>query len=175
MTHQRVDDWGRVILTESGLLELFYRGMGHREVLVDDTMATREFNSWCDTFDKSNKKLMLYEPLNITPDEYHSERQKTWLITEEYKTIDMSQWLRDKCVTQAQLDRVNAELALFETHQMYDVLRLLLYIVDTLKANNVLWGVGRGSSVASYCLFLIGVHRIDSLKYELPISEFIKN
>jgi DNA polymerase III alpha subunit len=34
--------------------------------------------------------------------------------------------------------------------------------------------VGRGSSVASYVLFLIGVHKIDPIKYELPIEEFFK-
>jgi DNA polymerase III alpha subunit len=36
------------------------------------------------------------------------------------------------------------------------------------------WGVGRGSSVASYVLFLIGVHRIDSMKYNLDYKEFLR-
>jgi DNA polymerase III alpha subunit len=48
------------------------------------------------------------------------------------------------------------------------------YIVDTLRANNIVWGVGRGSSVASYVLHLIGVHKIDSIKYSIPIEEFFK-
>mgnify|MGYP002757971636 CR=1 FL=1 len=164
MTHQRVDDWGRVILTESGLLELFYKGMGHSEVLVDDVPAMHEFNTWCETFDKADKKLELFSPLDITPAEFHSQRQADWLMPAEYKSIDIEQWLRDKCATPQQLARVNAELELYVKHQMCDVLRLLLYVTDTLRANNVMWGVGRGSSVASYCLFLIGVHRIDSLK-----------
>jgi DNA polymerase III alpha subunit len=38
----------------------------------------------------------------------------------------------------------------------------------------VLWGVGRGSSVASYCLYILGVHKVDSIKYELDIHEFLK-
>lgn len=175
MTHQKVDDWGRVVLTESGLLELFYKGLGHQEVLAVDTVETQAFNAWCDTFDKSNKKLELYRPLDITPEQYHDSRQHDWIMTDEYKTFDIEQWLRAQCVTSAQLARVDMELALFVKHQMCDVLRLLRYIVDTLRANNVMWGVGRGSSVASYCLFLIGVHRIDSLLYDLPINEFIKD
>jgi DNA polymerase III alpha subunit len=174
MTNQRVDDWGRVILTESGLLELFYNGIGHGEVLADDAQAMREFNTWCETFDKADKKLELFSPLQVTPQEYHTQRQAEWLIPDEYKNIDIALWLRNKCTTPQQLARVNAELELYVKHQMCDVLRLLLYITDTLRSNNVMWGVGRGSSVASYCLFLIGVHRIDSLKYDLPISEFIK-
>jgi DNA polymerase III alpha subunit len=48
------------------------------------------------------------------------------------------------------------------------------YLVDTLRKNNVVWGVGRGSSVASYILYLIGVHKVDSIKYNLDINEFLK-
>lgn len=174
MTNQKVDEWGRVILTESGLLELFYKGEGHGEVLVDATPAMQEFNGWCETFDKVDKKLEIVSPLNITPEQFHDKRQADWLLPDEYKAIDIEALLRDKCVTAEQLTRVNMELALYTEHQMCDVLRLLLYITDTLRINNVMWGVGRGSSVASYCLFLLGVHRIDSLKYNLPIGEFIK-
>ena len=48
------------------------------------------------------------------------------------------------------------------------------YIIDTLRENNIVWGVGRGSSVSSYMLYLIGVHKVDSIKYNLNINEFIR-
>jgi DNA polymerase III alpha subunit len=70
--------------------------------------------------------------------------------------------------------RVTAELKLFKNRGMYPVLRLLIYLVDFMRAHNVVWGVGRGSSVASFCLYLIGIHRINSLKYDLDINEFLK-
>ncbi len=57
---------------------------------------------------------------------------------------------------------------------MLVLLKTMKYIVDTLRENNIVWGVGRGSSVASYVLFLLGVHKIDSVKYDLPIEEFFK-
>jgi DNA polymerase III alpha subunit len=57
---------------------------------------------------------------------------------------------------------------------MIPVLKTMKYIVDTLRKNNVVWGVGRGSSIASYALFLIGIHKIDSIKYDIPITEFFK-
>ena len=57
---------------------------------------------------------------------------------------------------------------------MVMVLKTMKYIVDTLRKHDVVWGVGRGSSVASYALYLIGVHKIDSVKYNLPIDEFFK-
>jgi len=50
----------------------------------------------------------------------------------------------------------------------------MIYFVDTLRKHNILWGVGRGSSVSSYILYLIGIHRIDSIKYNLNIGEFLK-
>jgi DNA polymerase III alpha subunit len=57
---------------------------------------------------------------------------------------------------------------------MFDLLFYLKYLVDTMRENKIVWGVGRGSSVASYVLYLIGVHKIDSIKYELDINEFLK-
>jgi hypothetical protein len=49
-----------------------------------------------------------------------------------------------------------------------------LYALFTMRENKIVWGVGRGSSVASYVLFLIGVHKINSIKYNLDINEFLK-
>lgn len=96
-----------------------------------------------------------------------------WFIPNDYFP-DLVQWLYDQCETQEQRDRVVTELELYIKHNMYDVLHAMKYIVDTLRANNVVWGVGRGSSVASYVLYLIGVHKIDSIKYDIPIEEFFK-
>ena len=78
------------------------------------------------------------------------------------------------CTTPEQTDRVSQELKLFIEHGMFDLLFYLKYLVDTMRQNKIVWGVGRGSSVASYVLFLIGVHKIDSLKYNLDIHEFLK-
>ena len=72
------------------------------------------------------------------------------------------------------LDRLTLELSLYRKHNMIDLLRTMKYVIDTLRKNNIVWGVGRGSSVASYALFLLGVHKIDSVKYSLPIDEFFK-
>lgn len=96
-------------------------------------------------------------------------------MPDKYKALDIDAWIRSKCLTQEQLARVDTELALFNENLMADVLRLLVYITETLRENDVCWGVGRGSSVASYVLFLIGVHRIDSLRYNLDIREFLKD
>ena len=97
-----------------------------------------------------------------------------WFIPYEYKTMDILDWLYQRCPTPEIRERVVEELRLFAKHDMIPVLKTMKYVVDTLRANNVVWGVGRGSSVASYVLFIIGVHKIDSVKYKLPINEFFK-
>ena len=96
-----------------------------------------------------------------------------WFIPTEYQDMDVAAFLVEKCPPE-NYERLATELALFEQHNMMPVLKFMKYLVDTLRANNVVWGVGRGSSVASYVLFLLGVHKVDSVKYDLPIEEFFK-
>ena len=78
----------------------------------------------------------------------------------------MSKWFWEK--------RVEQEYLLFEKKNFIKVLQFLIYFIDTLRENNIVWGVGRGSSVASFCLFLIGVHKINPLQYNLNIAEFLR-
>ena len=63
---------------------------------------------------------------------------------------------------------------MYQERNMFTLLKYLKYLVDTMRQNNIVWGVGRGSSVASFVLFLIGIHKINSLYYDLPIDEFLK-
>jgi DNA polymerase III alpha subunit len=66
------------------------------------------------------------------------------------------------------------ELTMFEERNLFPVIQILIYIIETMRKHKLVWGVGRGSSVASYVLYLLGVHKIDSLKFNLDIQEFLK-
>jgi DNA polymerase III alpha subunit len=92
----------------------------------------------------------------------------------KYTEINVLQWLLDKCQTDEEKLRVQAEYDLYEKKKFIKVLQFLIYFVDTLRANNIVWGVGRGSSVSSFCLFLIGVHKINPLLYNLDYTEFLR-
>jgi len=98
---------------------------------------------------------------------------ENWRLPSEYKLMDIERYLIDQC-PERNIDRLKTELELYRKNRMIPVLRAMKYIVDTLRKNQIVWGVGRGSSVASYALYLIGVHKIDSVKYDLPIGEFFK-
>ena len=99
-----------------------------------------------------------------------------WFIPQEYQNMDIEKWVWNQVDhdNEDRVFRVAHELELFKKHNMVPILKAMKYIVDTLRANKIIWGVGRGSSVASYVLYLIGVHKIDSIKYNLPIEEFFK-
>lgn len=118
-------------------------------------------------------ELEKLKELSISLDEFDANNQQDWFMPTEYKTMDIESFIVERC-PEKNYPRVVEELALFHQHNMMDLLRYLKYLVDTLRANNVLWGVGRGSSVASYCLYILGVHKVDSIKYELDIREFLK-
>ena len=89
-------------------------------------------------------------------------------------SFDIAKFVLDKCKNEEELQRAGEELLLYQERDMFMLLCYLKYFVDTMRKNKIVWGVGRGSSVSSFVLYLIGVHRINSLYYDLSIDEFLK-
>ena len=112
--------------------------------------------------------------VSLSVDEYDMQNQHNWLMPEEYKQLDIAQHVIDLCETQPEIQRAGEELLMFQERNLFNLLKYLKYLVDTMKSNDVIWGVGRGSSVASYVLYLLGVHRIDSMYYDLDPGEFLR-
>ena len=112
--------------------------------------------------------------ISLSVDEYDLMNQHNWLMPEEYKQIDIAQHVIDCCKTDAEIQRAGEELLMFQQRNLFNLLKYLKYLVDTMKTNNIIWGVGRGSSVASYVLYLLGVHRVDSMYYDLDPKEFLR-
>lgn len=106
--------------------------------------------------------------------EFDSSNQNNWYMPQEYKDMDIEQYLYSLCNSPVEQERVLKEIELFKSKNMINLLKFLKYLVDKMRENKIVWGVGRGSSVASYCLFLIGIHKVNSIKYNLDIKEFLK-
>jgi DNA polymerase III alpha subunit len=172
----KIDQYGQVSVTEQEAFTALYSGKisSLDNLFVEDCGAILGFNqarlSNADAFGS----LQSLPELNISKEEFDQLNQQHWFMPESYQTLDIAQWLLDQCSQSQQIARVEKELELFTRQDMIPVLQYLKYLVDVMRENNILWGVGRGSSVASYCLYLIGVHRIDSIRYDLPIEEFLK-
>jgi len=119
-------------------------------------------------------ELIEYAFTDMTVAEFDVMKQNSWHMPDEYRHMDIAEYILSLCDSDARLQRCGQELLLFQERNLFDLLRYLKYLVDTLRANHMIWGVGRGSSVASYVLYLLGVHRIDSMFYDLDPSEFLR-
>lgn len=107
--------------------------------------------------------------------DYHDILKSQWHLPQEYADINIIELLLDRCDNDDELQRMGQELLLFNEYGLYPLLHYLHYLVETFEKNDVVMGVGRGSSVASFALYKLGVHRVNSLYYDLDIHEFIRN
>lgn len=163
----KVDNYGQIILNESDIIELYYSNpyIKPKYILTESQI-------------KINDELDLsYIPNFIC---YKNETdvdfkfQNNYFLPTEYKNLDIAEFVLKQCKNDAELQRAGEELLLYQQNNMFNLLIYLKYLVDTLRKNNIVWGVGRGSSVASFVLFLLGVHKINSLYYDIPVTEFFK-
>ena len=97
-----------------------------------------------------------------------------WFVPDNYKEMDIEKFVLDSCKEEEYIQRARVELEEFSKRNLTMLLRQVKYIIDTLRKNNIVWGVGRGSSVASLVLHILGVHKIDPIKYNIPLNEFFK-
>jgi len=107
-------------------------------------------------------------------EEFDQDNQSDWWMPEECKTLDIAEWVLAQCNGDAELQRAGEELILFQERGLFPLLRFLKFLVDTMRREQIVWGVGRGSSVSSFVLYLLGVHRINSLYFDLDPREFLK-
>jgi len=167
----RTDIYGQQIYNEMELCLLYLqdpnrtikRALVENDIKFDDVLQL-----------ENAPELIQYNKLEMTVEQFDNQMQSNWLMPEQYKTMDIAQYILNQCQGEAELQRAGEELLLFQERDMFVLLRYLKYLVDTMRENNIVWGVGRGSSVASFVLFLLGIHRINSLYYDLSIDEFLK-
>jgi|TARA_B100001094_G_scaffold329846_1_gene393567 DNA polymerase III alpha subunit len=140
-------------------IELLYRGQQlHNTPFSDIT----DYNKFCEEL----------ELLPLSDDTYFS---KDFNIPQHYREIDIREYV-SKLGQRGpdETGRVEMELDMFEERGLFPILQLLIYIIDKMRKHNLVWGVGRGSSVSSYLLYILGVHKVNSYKYNLDIKEFLK-
>ena len=168
----KINETGDCIFTEQDAIDLLYTN--------PDFDIAKLFFKTTKQYNNSIKDTGVdFEQLQTVPDrpilaEVDKANINNWHMPQKYYDINVLQWLLDKCQNNEEKMRVTEEYKLFEKKKFVKVLQFLIYFIDTLRANNVVWGVGRGSSVASFCLFLIGVHKINPLQYDLDYTEFLR-
>lgn len=164
----RQDIYGQVILSEADICDAYMRGSSIGSCYADTDISYHDLEL------DNPPKITKYESLFLSIEEFDKRNQANWFMPDEYKNLDIAEWVLSKCETDVERQRVGQELLLYLERDLFPLLQYLKYLVDTMRANNIVWGVGRGSSVSSYVLYLIGVHKIDSIFYDLDINEFLR-
>lgn len=166
-------EFGEIILSEDDLCDLLMKGVNLsdlKSILVDESVRIEEIN--CVSGNHIN--LVRHHNTNKTIEEFDKENQSKVYMPSEYAEFDIAGHVLGLCKTQAEMQRCGKELLLYQEKDLFWLLKYLKYLVDTMKSHSIIWGVGRGSSVSSYVLYKLGVHRIDSMYYDLDIEEFLR-
>jgi hypothetical protein len=171
----KTDHLGQMIFSEDDCVSMLMRGQSiHVDGMLVDATVDLETAA---LILEHVPNFILYNELNmqaVTVEDFDCENQGHWLMPDEYKNLDIAEYVLGLCESEAALQRVGEELLLYQTRDLFDLLRYLKFLIDVMTSNNLIWGVGRGSSVASYVLYLLKIHRIDSLHYNLDIAEFLR-
>ena len=167
---------GEMVFSEADVIDMYLKGhdlFAISRMQVDDSVNLETAAVVLDNvptfirYDETAQALLSVE-------EFDHRNQNTWHMPDKYKNLDIAEHVLNLCKSDAELQRCGQELMLFQERDLFNLLRYLVYLVDTMRENKLIWGVGRGSSVASYVLYKLGVHRIDSLYYDLDPAEFLR-
>ena len=165
------DIYGQQIFTENDLCLLYLQdplrtikyAFVEKDINFDDILQL-----------ENTPNLIKYIDPKLSINDFDNNNQSRWYLPSEYANMDIAKYVLDKCTNEEELQRAGDELIKFQERDMFILLKYLKYLVDTMRKHNIVWGVGRGSSVASFVLFLLEIHRINSLYYDLSIDEFLK-
>lgn len=173
-----ISEVGEPVFTSKDIFNEIYKGNLDKINLCKIHYANDiEYLSYVEFVQDNNLDWPLPEPyFNEVRNkkEFDSYMQSNWYMPDEYKNFDIESYLLSLCRSEIENKRITLELDLYKKNNLIFLLRFLKFLVDTMREHNILWGVGRGSSVSSYCLYLLGAHKIDSIKYELDIREFLR-
>lgn len=171
----KTDKFGQLVFSENDIVNLYLQGFDLEAIshlmMVDGTV---DLEAAASILESMPEFLQYHVRETESVEEFDQHNQSQWFMPQEYQDLDIAAYVLSLCESDAELQRCGQELLLFQERGLFDLLRYLKYLVDVMTENRLIWGVGRGSSVSSYVLYKLGVHRVDSLFYDLDITEFLR-
>jgi len=168
-----LDSYHRRVFTEKELCKILYSNPNEKLSAYNLDNNDQYQKALKENF-SSIESIDVLPEIDLTVEEWHKQNQTTWHMPDEYRKLDIAEWVLSKCINDSELQRCGEELLEYAERDMLEMLCYLKYLIDTLTENSIVWGVGRGSSVSSFVLYKIGVHRINSLYYDLDFNEFMR-
>ena len=174
-----VDEYGQVYLATSEIINKIYSDplFDSTSAFIDDHLELRKHSQFHKHFEiKSQPEAT--KP-DMDPIDYHKLLSEDWHMPADYKSLDIQNYCYERLQKLNLSDEIyiktlEEELAEFKKRNMTNVLKFMIYLMQVIKEKDIVTGAGRGSSVSSLVLFLIGVHYIDPIKYSLSYKEFLR-
>ena len=175
LNEMKINQHGEQIFSQDDICDLIMQGRSIDELTGLVVEPTVDIETAAAILENVPKFILYDELVGTMPtQEFDHRNQAVWFMPEQYQRMDIAEHVLGLCNTDTELQRCGEELVLFQERDLFNLLRYLVYLVDVMRENRLIWGAGRGSSVASYVLYKLGVHRIDSLFYELDPTEFLR-
>lgn len=169
----KVDKFGQMIFDTEEVFDILMHNVtsspGPFQIADDTTIDIEQTNSIA-----GYEALIPIEDSELSVQEFDNIQQNDWLMPIAYKKMDICEHVLSLCDTDDELQRCGQELLMYQERNLFDLLRYMKYLVDLMEHNSIIRGVGRGSSVSSYVLYKLKVHRIDSMFYDLDVGEFLR-
>jgi len=143
----KINSQDEMIYSESDLCDLIMQGHAIDGVTVDSTVDLETAAAFLEDV----PLFLKYNPLveQMSTEEFDHRNQNTWFMPDSYRDLDIAELVLNLCKNSSELQRCGHELMLYQERGLFDLLRYLKYLVDVMTENQLIWGVGRGSSVAS--------------------------
>ena len=165
LVDRTIYDNGEIVYNYLGLLNLLRDGVDLADKLVCDHEEVDQLEAYADLQLQKGPTGAILESSAFqwnTPEPYASRD----VFQECLELVGNDEEYRDRCLY---------EIDQYNKNDLLGMLRHVVYMLDVFRQNEIVWGVGRGSSSASLLLYLVGLHMVDPVEYDIPLSEFIKN
>ena len=172
----KLDNLGLPRFADRDIIDLIYKGNANKigNIFAESSAEVKLFNKIMEDL-RGGIEIKEYQEMNVPQEEFDGILKNEWFMPEKYKKLNIEEYLSTiVSVKSPEWKVVSEELAEFKKRNMYPLLQFLVYLVDFMRDNKIVWGVGRGSSVASYVLYAIGIHKINPIQYGLDWREFLR-
>lgn len=169
-----INEYGQVVLSTEQMIDMMLQEGVINNVIISDDDEVAKYEKFSAKFYKEYNSIKRAIPIKVTPTQYFNDLSTKWIIPEKYYEYDIVTILSSRCKSDVELERLVIELREFIKRDQVKIILAMFYLVDWLRENKIVWGVGRGSSVASFVLYLIGINRINPIDFDIDLSEFFK-
>lgn len=170
LDNRTIFDDGTVLCNVDAAVELLYSGKSLSQAIFQPNEDIQLYNTSNEIMDCNLDPLLMADKPCFDNVQWY----ECWNTPEPWASISVLDYCIDRCTDDEQRIRVCEEYKLFEEREMIPVLRHLIWMVQNMRERGIFWGVGRGSSVSSYILYIIGINRINPMQFDLDIKEFLK-